>query len=49
MNFKTLIALVVVLAISSFASAKSQTFLSNNGVADSFRKVNDGEVVHIDP
>ena len=49
MNFKTLVALVVVLAISTLSSAKSQTFVSSNGAKDSFRKVNDAEIVHIDP
>jgi len=49
MNFKTLIALVVVLAITTLGSAKSQTFASKNGAKDSFQKVGDAEIVHIDP
>jgi len=48
MNFKTLIALALVLAISTLGSAKQATFLSTKAATDSFTKVNDGELVHND-
>ena len=46
MNFKTLIALVVVLAISTLSDAKQAVFSDKKGVQDSFGPDANGNFVH---
>ena len=46
MNFKTLIALVVVLAISTLSDAKQALFVDKKAVKDSFGPDANGNFIH---